>query len=257
MESEKESYEALAERADKQEKRIEALLARVRELGPANVSLRAEAIRQSKRADEERASWFRVHSAMNVLRDDAMRVMRENDATSVYEQLNEVREERDRLLAKLWRFRGVSHRWHGSAAKLRRQLADQEEALEGMRRKVSEAEEQRDSVAKAAGVLVADKDARLRRIEEVASFWRKGKIAALDVVAMIVAEFEDHPAPSANDLERHRAVEFARCMALLKEAASQLQLIEMTLAGAGFPFEGTHIAQVKAMLRQKEKTEDA
>lgn len=257
MESEKESYEALAERADRQEKRVDNLLERVRELGQATVILRKEAIRQSERADTERASWFRVHSAMNVLRDDAMRVMQEHDATFLYEQLNEMREERDRLLAKLRQFRGVSRRWYGSAVKLRRRLADQEEALEVMRRMVSEVEEQRDRITETSVQLVADKDARLKRIAEVVSCWHKGTIGALAVVATLVAEFDGYPAPSANDLERHRAVEFARSMALLKEAATQLQLIEMALAGAGIPFDGTHIAQVKELLRRQEKTEDA
>jgi chromosome segregation ATPase len=251
-----ESYDGLAARAVRQYELIQALQKRIAELESASASLREEAVRQHNRADEEYRSWLRVHDAMNLLRQDAMRVMQENGVASVYRELEAARAERDRLIERRQNVRRLTRTIANAVAEMRQSLEEKDEALEDLRRKVTEVETQRDLALETAKKVIDAKDAQLIRIKEYTARWHRGELGALEAVAGIGAEFDGYPLPTAHALDRARASRAAEAASLLNEATDQLAAIEALLEAEGVGFVNTHVRQVKDYIHLQKVRDD-
>lgn len=210
-----------------------------------NASLRKQAQRQNERAAAELASWHRVHDAMNLLREDAMRVLRENGVEWLHAQLEKERTETLRLHRVLSRRRGISRRAVEKMAEAQQQVRDLEAALDEMRQQVALVEQQRDDVDKTAQKTVGELQAKLDRIGDQCRLWNRGELDTMTTIAGIAAEMNGHPLPEPGAWERAKAVRAAEILSQHREMSLQLGEIEDVLREEGFSLRGTHADLVR------------
>lgn len=202
MTTEEENREALSER-------IEYLRAKLQEVRSENTSLREQAIRQSKRADEEFRSWIRTHDAMNLLREDAMRVLEEGGARALHAELEAVRAERDKVLARQAQYRKIARDATQAKALVVAELNEAHQVIESMRQHIESAEANATAAANSAQHIIEQRDAVLQHMTEIATSWYKGEKAALNALGeMHVLLGAGRPVASA--IERQRAVHDAQ-----------------------------------------------
>lgn len=248
MEKEKLSYEEL-------ESRFSALVTTNVQLRIKNESLLNEAQRWQKNAAEEHRSWVRVHDAMNLLREDAQRVLDEHGATPVHRELQETREKLDKLAEKWSRVRQFARQTVETKARIAQANRDLDEALQGMKERCIELEKQRDELAAQAEKVVAERDRQIATIKEWCERYSKGEFSPMEILAAIhhVADADVMIAPTV--LERRRAAEHMHVLMLMNEATDQLTLIEIMLHDEGIPNTESQLQQVRDLLARRKAAE--
>lgn len=207
--------------------------------------LLAEAQRWRKVAEEERASWMKTHSALNLVVADAQRVMAENGVEGVYARLGEEREKNAQLRTKVEQARKIRRQAVEALSVARQETRDRDAVIEEMRKRLVETERQRDAAVEKAEQVIADQKARLDRIEDQCRLWKRGELDTMTAIAGITGEFTGHPLPEPGVWDRQRALRRAEVMSMLNEATDQLRGIEILLEGEGVGFVNTHVKQVK------------
>lgn len=210
-----------------------------------NCNLKEEVARQRNRADEEQRAWHRVHDAMNVLRTDALRVLREHGAQTVYQELEREREAHQKLNARRQIWRAVARSAVEAKAEEARKVRDLEAALDAMRELASAAEAKIEQVGNQAQEVINQRDDQICRIQEWTGRWHKGEMGALEAIAGVLAELGGFPLPSANALERHKETRYAQATSLMNEAADRLSAIECLLEDEGVGIVSSQVQQVK------------
>jgi len=223
---------------------------RLREARQESANLREEAIRWQNQAENHHRSWMRLHSALNLVVWDAQQVMRDHDASSIYQQLTEEREKVAQLLAKRQQWRDHARRATTAKAEEAQRARELDELVEELRKKLVEATEQRDRAAAQAEQVVADRDAQLERYRQWCECWNKGEVAAIEVIAGITADLGGSIMPHVSEIERRHAVEHARTLSLMNEATDQLCDIVKLLAAEGVDLVSTPLQLVKDYIQQ-------
>jgi chromosome segregation ATPase len=233
---------------DKLTEHNEYLRKRLREEQQQTENLREQAIRWQNQAENHHRSWMRLHSALNLLRQDAMEVLRTHDASYVHRELETEREKNAQLLAKRQQWRDHARRATTAKAEEAQRARELGEVVEELRKKLVEAEEQRDAAVAQAEKVVAERDAQMERYRLWCERWYKGEVGAIEVIAGITADLGGDPMPHVSEIDRRRAVENARVLSLMNAASDELCDIAKLLALEGVPFEGTVVELVKSYI---------
>ena len=234
---------------------------RINQLNGANTSMRAELKRVCDLADKHWKSFIDTHNALNVLREDAQRVLTEAGAWEMRLELDGLREDFARYKTRARESRKVYQELARRAAKAKaaesQKARDLEVALEQMRRKAEQFAAERDGTAKTAEEAVAKLDAKLDRIAEQCNLWHRGELDTMTTIAGITGEMNGHSLPEPGAWERAKAVRAAEIISLLNEATDKISAIEVELEEAGVGFTGDHLQQVKDMIQVAESWKQA
>lgn len=217
---------------------------RLREEQQQTKNLRNELTWWKGVAEKEHQSWFRLHDALNLLRQDTMEVM-QGDTYSVYRKLELEREIVAALKAKRKQWGAMARRATEAKAEEAQRARELDAVVEQLRQRLVETERQRDDAVAKAEEVVADQKAKLDRIEEQCRLWKRGQLDTMTTIAGISGEFAGHPLPDFNAFERVKALGDAQTISLMSEAADQLDAIEAALDGEGVNLVTTHVKQVR------------
>lgn len=226
------------------------LLDQIAELKRENHSLREEAVRHHNRADEERRSWIRTHDAMNLLREDAMRVMQERGAGALHAELEKARAEVLRLNTVLARRRAVTRRAVEETAEARQKTRDLEDTLKAMRQQVERAEQEKKDVAETAQKVVDARDAQLARITEQCRLWKRGELDTMTAIAGICGEVNGHPLPEPGTWERRKSALHAELMSQHRFMTEELAQIEALMNVEGIALDTTYAAMIEKYIER-------
>jgi hypothetical protein len=152
--------------------------------------------------------------------------------------------DRSEIAGRQQKFRLLARRAVEEMAAARQQVRDLDLVVEQLRQKVTAVEQQRDDAVKRAEESAAAATARVERFQGWCDRWLRGEVGAFELAAVFAADLSGYTAPQPSFLERRRAVDVAKNLSLLNEAADQLQAIETLLEDVGVPLKGTHAQQV-------------
>lgn len=238
---------------EERNRRLQDLLAQSRR---REASLLEQAQRWERVAFEERQSWMRTHDALNLLRQDAMRVMEEQNAQSVYHELENEREAHQKLREKRQRWRQFARQSVEMKVLLAQKVRDRDKTIEELRGKLEDARESLEKATDRAQEIINARDEQLTRIAAWAEKWTRGEVATVEVMAAIAGEFNGSPAPDVSVMERRRAVLHAQTESLMCELGDQLEDIGKLLARADIKPAGTRVEQVEELLKQYRQQQD-
>lgn len=212
---EKSETENLRERNEYLRRRLESEKKQVH-------NLREETARLDTAVEEERKEFFRLHSALNVLRDDANRVMRENGAVELQKEMERWREDYHKLRAKRRVWGDLARKAVVAKAETTRELTDAAVLTQQLREAATRAEQQREDAVVNAQKVIESQRAQLDRIEEQCRLWKRGELDTMTTIAGITGEVHGYHLPEPGAWERAKAVKEAELRADLLEASDDI-----------------------------------
>lgn len=226
------------------------LLDQIAELKRENHSLREEAVRHHNRADEERRSWIRTHDAMNLLREDAMAVLRNNNAASVYSDLEQERYAHQKLKDRRQHWMRFARQSVEMKALLTQKLRDAHAALEEMRQQAERTEQEKKDVAETAQKVIDARDAQLARIADQCRLWKRGELDTMTTIAGICGDVNGHPLPEPGTWERRKSALHAELMSQHRLMTEELAQIEALMNVEGIDLDTTYAAMIKKYIER-------
>lgn len=248
--TEENDREALERRAKHLRETVDRLRHALQGKAAENTNLRTR-VKHLEDAVAQEHKWFvQTHSAMNLLRQDAERVMTEHGVDDLHQELTEARRRYDDLWNKRVQWRSATRNAVEKLAEARQQVRDLEEVLEQQRQRITTVEEERDALTGRAELVVDERDAQLERIKYHCELWMQGKLPALDALAGILAEHRGSKLPEPGDWERTKALKVAEMRAELTQLTRDLASVNTALNEAGIEIVSTHAVAVRDLAAQ-------
>lgn len=249
--TEEDDRDALEQRVKQLQKNNDYLRHSIQGKTAENTNLHAR-VKHLEDAVAQEHKWFlQTHSAMNLLRQDADRVMTENGADDLHHELTEARRRYDDLWNKRVQWRAATRNATNRMAEATQHARDLEEVLEELRQRVTRTEEERDRLAGQAQNVVGERDGQTERIKHICERWHRGEIAAMPAVAGILAELRGSKLPEPSDWDRTKALKVEEMRAEITDLTKDLASVNTALSEAGVEIVSTHAVAVRDIVRQR------
>lgn len=137
-------------------------------------------------------------------------------------------------------YRDLARRATEAKAEEAQRARDLDEVVAGLKRKVTEAELQRDNVTETAKKVIDAMDGQLARIKDQCRIWKRGELDTMSALAGICSEVEGHPLPEPGAWERAKAVDAAKKLTQLRQLRDQVDQIEAAVTRLAEHFGWDH-----------------
>lgn len=224
------------------------LYGRLQEEQRRSSNLHDEALRWQKAAESERVSWMRTHDAMNLLREDASRVLDAHGAQPIYQELEEARERNTKLLASRARWKQLARQSAEAKALIAQHNHELQQVITELMELTNRLDKERNAAVSQAEKIVGERDAQLARFRGWCERWYKGEVGAIEVIAGITAELNGSIMAEPSEIERRRAIQHAETVSLLNEATRHLDRIVEAVSDVGIDLVSTPLAMVKDLI---------
>jgi hypothetical protein len=213
---------------EKLTQRIKYLQERLRAEERQSRNLRSEAQRWERIAAEEHKSWMNAHNALNLVREDAQRVMRENGVTELQAELDRERELSARLKRKLDQRYDLTRRAVEGKVAATTTATDQAVTIDQMRTQMAQMEENHAKAVESGRKVIQSQQDRAERISEQCRLWKSGELDTMTAIAGITGEMYGHQLPAPGAWERAKAIKEAELRAKVTVMEDQLgQIVDM------------------------------
>ena len=238
------------ERDTDRSEQVTFLQQRVRALIAKNDGLLHEVDRLSRVADSNWKDFIDAHNALNLLAQDANRVLHDHGADGLRKELQTEREAHEKLKAKRKQWMQFARQSVEMKAKLAKDVRERDEVIEQLRQRLTEVAQQRDEVERSAKKVIGDLEAKLARIAEQCELWHRSELDTMTTIAGITGEMRGFPLPEPGAWERAKAVRAAEILSQHREMSLQLGTIEDLLREEGIPLETTHANMVRVYINK-------
>lgn len=205
----------------------------LRSVSAKNTGLQEACARLKELAARSEWGVVRTHRALNLLREDADRVMRENGVEDLQREMHEWRAKYMSLRGRRAEWMALARRAVTAKAEATTQTTNYAVAVEELTARIGLVEKQRDDAVATAQKVIESQQAQLNRMAEQCRLWKRGELDTMTTIAGIAGELAGHPLPEPGAWERAKAVKAAETLSALRQRDEELARVNDALKDAG------------------------